>query len=65
MDQFEDGILVAVRKKIRATMEQIADNVACGGCASFEEYKRQTGIIEGLALAERELLDLLEKYQES
>jgi hypothetical protein len=65
MDQFEDGILVAVRKKIRATMEQIADNIACGGCASFEEYKRQTGIIEGLALAERELLDLLEKYQES
>jgi hypothetical protein len=65
MDQFEDGILIAVRKKIRATMEQIADNIACGGCASFEEYKRQTGIIEGLALAERELLDLLEKYQES
>jgi hypothetical protein len=65
MDQFEDGILVAVRKKIRATMDQIADNIACGGCASFEEYKRQTGIIEGLALAERELLDLLEKYQES
>jgi hypothetical protein len=65
MDQFEDGILIAVRKKIRATMEQIADNIACGGCVSFEEYKRQTGIIEGLALAERELLDLLEKYQES
>jgi hypothetical protein len=46
-------------------MDQIADNIACGGCVSFEEYKRQTGIIEGLALAERELLDLLEKYQES
>ena len=65
MDQFEDGILSAVRKKIRKTMDEMADNIACGGCSSFDEYKRMTGIIEGLALAERELLDLLEKYQES
>jgi hypothetical protein len=65
MDQFEDGILNAVRKKIRKTMDEVADNIACGGCTSFDEYKRMTGIIEGLALAERELLDLLEKYQES
>jgi len=65
MDQFEDGILVAVRKKISKTMDEISDNIARGGCASFEEYKRMTGVIQGLALAERELLDLLEKYQES
>ena len=65
MDQFEDGILQAVRNKIRKQMDDIADSIACGDCASFEEYKRMTGIIEGLALAERELLDLVEKYQES
>jgi hypothetical protein len=65
MDQFEDGILKAVQTKIRKSMDEIADSIACGGCASFEEYKRMTGIIEGLALAERELLDLVEKYQES
>jgi hypothetical protein len=65
MDQFEDGILQAVQKKIRKQMDDIADSIACGACTSFEEYKRMTGIIEGLALAERELLDLVEKYQES
>jgi len=65
MDQFEDGILQAVLNKIRKQMDDIADSVARGGCASFEEYKRMAGIIEGLSLAERELLDLVEKYQES
>ena len=65
MDQFEDGILSAVLKKIRKTVDEMADSIARGGCSSFDEYKRMTGIIEGLALAERELLDLLEKYQES
>ena len=32
-----------------------------GNCKDFAEYKRLTGVIEGLALAERELLDWIEK----
>jgi hypothetical protein len=54
----EDGLLSLLRKKIREHMNDMADNVSTGNVASFEEYKRQCGVIEGLALAERELLDL-------
>ena len=54
----EDGLLSLLRKKIREHMNDMADNVSTGNVPSFEEYKRQCGVIEGLALAERELLDL-------
>ena len=54
----EDGLLSLLRKKIREHMNEMADNVSTGNASSFEEYKRQCGVIEGLALAERELLDL-------
>jgi len=39
-------------------MNEIADHVSTGGCISWDEYNHQTGRIDGLALAERELLDL-------
>jgi hypothetical protein len=38
-----------------------ADHVATGGVADWSEYRHQIGIIEGLAKAERELLDLEER----
>ena len=41
-------------------MNEMADVVSGGGAHSFEEYRKMVGVIEGLALAERELLDLLE-----
>jgi len=41
-------------------MNEVADMVATGSAQSFEEYRKMVGIIEGLALAERELLDLVE-----
>lgn len=44
-------------------MNEYADNVATGSCNDFPEYKRLCGVIEGLALAERELLDLKEKLE--
>ena len=40
-------------------MNELTDNVALGGAKSFEEYNRLVGQIEGLAIAERELLNLL------
>jgi len=40
-------------------MNELTDNVALGSAKTFEEYQRTVGQIEGLAIAERELLNLL------
>jgi hypothetical protein len=36
-----------------------------GSCRTFEEYQKLCGIIQGLALAERYLIDLAQKVEES
>ncbi len=54
----------AVRAKLREDMNNYADDVATGTCQSFEDYKQLCGKIEGLALAERYLLDLLQAQEE-
>ena len=54
-----------LRDKIRTDMNNYADDLAGGACRSFEEYQKLCGIISGLALAERYLLDLLKKVEES
>ena len=54
-----------LRDKLRTDMNNYADDLAGGACRSFEEYQKLCGIISGLALAERYLLDLLEKVQKS
>jgi translation initiation factor 1 (eIF-1/SUI1) len=41
-------------------MNELADSVATGAAQSYDEYRKMVGVIEGLALAERELLDLIE-----
>lgn len=53
--------LELVRIKIREHMNNMADDIAGGACQDFPEYQHHTGIIKGLALAEREILDLAEK----
>lgn len=58
-----DPALAAVHKMIRETMNEMADNLATGSVASFEEYKLTVGKIHGLALAERYLLDVSAKTQ--
>ena len=54
-----------LRDQIRRDMNNYADDLAGGACRSFEEYQKLCGIISGLALAERYLLDLLKKVEES
>lgn len=49
-----------LRKKIRERLNDKADHIAGGGCTDFADYRSQAGIIEGLAIAERELLNLIE-----
>lgn len=44
--------------KIRKEMNDMADHIAGGGCIDFADYRKCCGVIEGLARAERELLDL-------
>jgi hypothetical protein len=54
------GFNEELRKRIRVDMNDLADFIAAGGCKDFPEYKLMTGKVEGLAMAERHLLDLIE-----
>jgi len=58
MDAFE-----VLRKKLRDRMNDIADAVSTGTCRTYEEYQRLCGVIEGLAHAERDLLDIKEQLE--
>ena len=57
--------LEILRKKLRERMNDVADSVASGRCADFGEYQKLCGVIEGLAYAERDLLDLAETMKET
>jgi hypothetical protein len=46
-------------------MNNYADDLSGGGCRTFEEYQKLCGVIQGLALAERYLLDLAQKVEQS
>ena len=39
-------------------MNELADHLAVGSAKDIEEYRKVCGIIEGLAWAEREIMDL-------
>ncbi len=54
-----------LREKIRTDMNNYADDLAGGSCRSFDEYQKLCGVIQGLAVAERHLLDLAEKAEQS
>lgn len=57
--------LEILRKKFRERMNDVTDMVATGQCASFEEYRKLCGVIEGLAYAERDLIDLAETMEKA
>ena len=52
-----------LRDKLRNQMNDISDHVSGGACKDYNDYAKCCGIIEGLALAERELLDLKSKIE--
>ena len=56
---------LVLRQEIRKDMNNYADDLAAGACKSFEEYQKLCGVIQGLALAERYLLDLAQKVEQS
>jgi hypothetical protein len=59
-----DNAFEYLRKKIRDIMNEHADHIATGAATDWADYRYQVGVIEGLAKAERELLDLAEKLGE-
>jgi len=52
-----------MRDHLRVQMNEYADHVSGGGCKDYNEYAKICGIIEGLALAEREILDLKARFE--
>ena len=64
-DKFADTNLEFLLEKIRIIMNDTADHVSGGSCRNMEEYSKCVGIIEGLALAEREVLDLDKRISEN
>lgn len=64
MQTVSDNLADYLRKSLRQQMNDLADHIAGGGCIDFNEYKRCCGVIEGLARAERELLDLTKQIDD-
>ena len=58
-----DTLIDKYKLRLRNLMNDRADNIATGSCTNFDEYKHQSGVIEGLALAERELLDIIQELE--
>jgi len=54
-----------LREKLRTDMNNYADDCAGGACRNFDEYQKLCGTIQGLAIAERHLLDLAEKEEKA
>ena len=54
-----------LREQIRTDMNNYTDDLANGVCQSYEQYQKLCGIIQGLALAERYLIDLAQKVEKA
>ena len=59
-----DDAFSLLRKKLRQQMNEIADLLSIGSAKNMEEYRKMCGIIEGLAWAEREIIDIEDKLKE-
>ena len=57
-------VLLLLKRKIRVQMNEIADHLALGSAQDMEEYRKMCGIIEGLAWAEREIIDIEDRLKE-
>jgi len=54
-----------LKEKIRTDMNNYTDDLANGVCRNFDEYQKLVGVIQGLAIAERHLLDLVEAVEKA
>ena len=60
METKEVSLFEVFQKNLRTAMNEKVDFLATGGAKDFGEYSKIVGVIEGLALAERELIDLFD-----
>jgi hypothetical protein len=44
-------------------MNNYTDDLANGVCQSFDQYQKLCGVIQGLAIAERYVIDLAKKVE--
>jgi hypothetical protein len=56
-----NSFAITLRNQIRNELNECADALAAGPVADWTEFSRLRGVIQGLALAERYLIDLAEK----
>tara|TARA_R110002110_G_scaffold19957_5_gene81791 strand:- start:2084 stop:2332 length:249 start_codon:yes stop_codon:yes gene_type:complete len=63
LDPVPDNTLAYLRMELRRMMNETSDHLSGGACKDYSEYARFCGVIEGLAMAERELLDLEERLE--
>ena len=54
-----------LREKLRTDMNNYTDDLASGQCRTFDEYQKLCGVIQGLSLAERYVIDLAEKVEKA
>jgi len=54
-----------IREKLREDMNNYTDDMANGVCQSFEQYQKLCGVIQGLAIAERYVIDLAKKVEDA
>jgi len=54
-----------LRQELRKDMDSITDAIATGAATSYEEYTHYTGVLKGLAQAERLVLDLMEAAEKT
>ncbi len=52
-------------KQIRDDLNDLADVMATGGAVDYPAYRHMVGKVEGLAQAERHILDLEERLRKS
>lgn len=53
-----------VLKRLRELMNQYADELALGAAPDYAKYREMVGLISGLAMAEREILDYEQKARD-
>ncbi len=48
---------------LRKIRDNIKDDISSGSASSYDEYKHKVGVLDGLAMAEREFLDITSKLE--
>lgn len=61
----EYNFVDTLRKIIRDDMNNYTDDMAGGICVDYASYQKLCGVIQGLAIAERHLLDLAKRAEDN